>query len=173
MSDFEELCKDNYARIYRYIFAMTGDRASAEDLIQDVFTAAVEKGEAFLRHENPPAFLYRTARNLTLNYLKRRQRAMTETLDEDIPDGGGGLDEVLLRDRDKRIDETRYALQILRGLDPGQRELYRKRYVEQKPIREIAEEIGTNEPAMRMRLVRLRREIQGAVKDLELDEKPD
>jgi RNA polymerase sigma-70 factor (ECF subfamily) len=171
MREFEELCKENYARIYRYIFTMTGTRESAEDLIQDVFTVAISKGEAFLQHENPPAFLYRTARNLTLSYLKRRQRAATEALDENIPDGGGDMDELLFREEDGRIDETRYAVQVLRGLEPRERELYRKRYVAQKPIREIAEELGASEPAMRMRLVRLRREIQGAVKELNLDEK--
>ncbi|SHI07258.1 RNA polymerase sigma-70 factor, ECF subfamily [Sporobacter termitidis DSM 10068] len=171
MREFEELCRENYARIYRYIFAMTGSKESAEDLIQDVFTAAIEKGEAFLQHENPPAYLYKTARNMTFTYLKQRRRMAAEPLDENTPDGDGDLSDQLLRTYDKQIDETAYAGQVLHGLDSGQRELYEKRYVERLPIRDISQELGTSEPAMRMRLVRLRRDIHDAVKELKLDEK--
>lgn len=171
MRDFEELCRENYARIYRYIFAMTGNRESAEDLIQDVFTVAIEKGEAFLQHENPPAFLYKTARNMTFTYIKQRRRTSAELLDENTPDGDGDLSDTLLKTYDRQIDETAYAGQVLQDLDSGQRALYEKRYVERLPIRDISQELGTSEPAMRMRLVRLRRDIQEVVRELKLDEK--
>ena len=55
MKCFEELCRENYGRIYRYIYALAGNKQTAEDLIQDVFIIAYEKGDAFLSHENPPA----------------------------------------------------------------------------------------------------------------------
>jgi len=67
---------------------MTGSKESTEDLIQEVFIAAYEKGEAFLRHEKPAAFLYKTARNMTVTYLKnlKRQRiSAMEYLSENIP----------------------------------------------------------------------------------------
>lgn len=88
MKTFEELCQENYSRIYKYIFSMTGSKESTEDLIQEVFIAAYEKGEAFLRHEKPAAFLYKTARNMTVTYLKnlKRQRiSAMEYLSENIP----------------------------------------------------------------------------------------
>lgn len=170
MSSFEELCKENYGRIYKYIYALTGNREPTEDLIQDVFTVAVEKGYSFLLHENPPAFLYRTARNLTLTYLKRQRLYTSDYLDEYISDGEADLCEQIVRDRDKQIDESVYTGQVLGCLNDKQQSLYALRFIDRKPISDIASEMGVNEPAMRMRLVRLRREICAIVKDLKLDE---
>jgi len=56
-------------------------------------------------------------------------------------------------------------------LNTNQHNLYRQRYVEGKSIKEIASEEGVSETAMRMRLVRLRKEIQDIVKKLKLGEK--
>lgn len=171
MKDFEALCRENYGRVYKYIFALTGSREPAEDLIQDVFTAAFLKGAAFLQHENPPAFLYKTARNLTLTYLKKQQRAPLEYLDENIAGSDGDVCDVILKAHDKTLDETFYIGQVIGRLDREQRALYDARYIEQKPIKEIAQDQGVKEPAMRMRLVRLRRDITKTVEDLKLDER--
>jgi RNA polymerase sigma-70 factor (ECF subfamily) len=171
MKSFEELCQENYKRIYKYIFTMAGSKEVTEDLIQDVFTVAYEKGEAFLQHEKPTAFLYRTARNLTITYLKRQRISAMESLSEDIVGDGTDLCEKLLMDIDQEIDETAYTGQVVGSLDLNQHKLYTQRYIEKKPIKEIAFEQGVSETAMRMRLVRLRREIQCIVKDLKLDEK--
>ncbi len=170
MKCFEELCRENYGRIYRYIYALAGDKQTAEDLIQDVFMIAFEKGDAFLSHENPPAFLYKTARNRTLTYLKRQRKYEAEYLDEDMASGEEDLCAQLLRQQDRDIDETVYAGAVVGGLDERQRALYHERYVEGRPIRDIALDAGVTETAMRMRLVRLRRDIYGAVKKLKLDE---
>jgi RNA polymerase sigma-70 factor (ECF subfamily) len=168
---FEELCRENYNRIYKYIFAMTGNREAAEDLIQDVFTVAYEKDAAFLSHPNPPAFLYKTARNLTLAYLKRQKHHPELALDDSIPGDGGDLLEELLRARDRRVDETAYVGAVLDSLPPRQRALYDERYTSGRPIGELAVEQGVSDTALRMRLVRLRREIIQAVKALRLDER--
>lgn len=171
MKNFEELCEENYKRIYKYIFTMTGSKEASEDLIQDVFTVAYEKGDAFLQHEKPTAFLYRTARNLTLTYLKRQRVSTMDCLPENIADVEADLCDKLLTDIDRKIDETSYTVQVIGSLTSVQHKLYSKRYIEQKPIKEIALEQGISETAMRMRLVRLRQQIYGIVKDLKLDEK--
>lgn len=73
MKAFEILCRENYARIYNYIYAMTKDAFLSEDLVQDVFLIAYRKGEAFLQHEKPEAFLYRTAKNKVLEAMRQNQ----------------------------------------------------------------------------------------------------
>jgi RNA polymerase sigma-70 factor (ECF subfamily) len=169
MNSFEDLCRDNYGRIYRYIFAMTGNREASEDLLQDVFTVAFEKGDAFLSHENPPGFLYRTARNLTLTYIKR-SRTAPQALDESVAAGGGDLFEQLVRRQDSRIDETAVAGDILGRLNTEQRALYTRRYVDRAPIRDIALEADVTESAMRMRLLRLRRDIRDIIGSLRIED---
>jgi RNA polymerase sigma-70 factor (ECF subfamily) len=168
MKSFEELCQENYKRIYKYIFSMTGNREATEDLIQEVFTIAYEKGEAFLKHEKPVAFLYRTARNISLTYLKRQRVFATEYLSENVARDDTDLCEKLLTESDRNIDETNYTDQVIGSLNSSKNELYKKRYIERKSIREIALEQGTSETAMRMRLVRLRREIRSIVRKLKL-----
>ncbi|HOM01942.1 MAG TPA: RNA polymerase sigma factor [Acetivibrio sp.] len=174
MKTFEELCQENYGRIYKYIFSMTGSKESTEDLIQEVFLIAYQKGEAFLQHEKPAAFLYKTARNMTATYLKhlKRQRiSATEYLSENIPQDNADLCETILMEFDRKIDETAYTSQVIGNLDTNQHNLYKQRYIEGKSIKEIASEQGVSETAMRMRLVRLRREIQGIVKKMKIGEK--
>ena len=170
MKSFEDLCRENYGRIYKYIFALTGSRDDAEDLLQDVFTVAFEKGESFLRHENPPAFLYRTARNLALSFVKRRRRTETEELDESVAVCSGDLFDTLAAAHDGRIDAASYAGAVIGRLDTSQQALYTRRYVDRAPVREIALESGVAEPAMRMRLLRLRREVRDIVAGLRLED---
>ncbi|HHV29341.1 RNA polymerase sigma factor [Acetivibrio mesophilus] len=174
MKTFEELCQENYSRIYKYIFSMTGSKESTEDLIQEVFMVAYEKGETFLQHEKPVAFLYKTARNMSLTHLKnlKRQRISSmEYLSENIPKEDTDLCETLLMELDRKIDETAYTGEVIANLNANQHNLYKQRYIDGKSIKEIASEQGVSETAMRMRLVRLRREIQSIIKKLKLGEK--
>jgi RNA polymerase sigma-70 factor (ECF subfamily) len=149
---------------------MTRSKESTEDLIQEVFTVACKKGKAFLQHEKPLAFLYRTARNLTLTYLKQHRISAMECLSENTAVNDTDLCEKLLTDMDRKIDETAYTGQVIESLNSNQHNLYTQRYINHKSIKEIALEQGVSETAMRMRLVRLRREIQGIVKNLKLDD---
>ena len=117
-----------------------------------------------------PHLLYKTARNLTLTYIKRQRKYEAEYLDEDIAAGDEDLYAYLSRQRDREIDETAYTAAVIGSLNDKQRALYTTRYVEGRPIREIARNADVSETAMRMRLVRLRRDIYQTVKDLKLDE---
>ena len=130
------------------------------------------KKAKFLNHENSVAFLYKTARNITLTYIKglKRQKTLEEEYLYDTFEDGD-LCEKLLREQDKKIDETVYTVQVIGSLDLGRYELYKQRYVEGKSVKKIATEKGISEAAVRMRLVRLRREIQSIVKKLKLGEK--
>lgn len=111
---------------------------------------------------------------MTVTYLKnlKRQRiSAMEYLSENIPQDDTDLCETLLMELDRKIDETAYTGQVIGNLNTNQHNLYRQRYVEGKSIKEIASEEGVSETAMRMRLVRLRKEIQDIVKKLKLGEK--
>ena len=80
---FEEICRENYARIYNYILAKTGKKEAAEDITQDVFLIAFQKGDKFLCHEKPIAFLYTTAKNLVLEYYKKSRTNEVELLESE------------------------------------------------------------------------------------------
>jgi len=102
--------------------------------------------------------------------MKRQRIIILEDLSDNVAQDDADLCEKILTELDRNIDETAYTDQVIGSLSSSNNELYRQRYIERKPIREIAKEQGTSETAMRMRLVRLRREIQKIVKKLKLDE---
>ncbi|WP_242971587.1 RNA polymerase sigma factor [Acetivibrio saccincola] len=117
--------------------------------------------------------MYKTARNITLTYikgLKRQETLAKEYLYENATKEGEPYQK-LLREQDQKIDETRYTGQVIESLNPKEYHLYKQCYVEGKSIKEIASEKGISEAAVRMRLVRLRREVQNIVKKLKFDEK--
>ena len=78
------LFRSQHSHLLRFAQIRTGNRAIAEDLVQDAFLAVrrayPDKGAEDLR-----PLLFTTLRNLTVNYLKsgdyRRQRASTEISD--------------------------------------------------------------------------------------------
>lgn len=175
---FEEICRENYARIYNYILAKTGKKEAAEDITQDVFLIAFQKGDAFLHHEKPAAFLYMTARNLVLEYFKKEKEipVKSEILEEtnlvSFPENGFGRDafEELCLLRSTAVNEEKYRKQVLQKLKPKERDLYRKYYVDKKPMKTIAKEFQMSETAVRMKYVRIRKKIQRIAAGLKLDE---
>lgn len=170
---FEEICRENYARIYNYILAKTADRETAEDITQDVFFIAFQKKEAFLLHEKPVAFLYTTARNLILDHYKKTKEipARNAPLEEsDLIAFQRDAYEELCLQKANTVNEEYYRKQILQKLKPKERYLYQQYYVNKRAMKAIARELRISETALRMKYVRLRRKIRKIAADLKLDE---
>lgn len=71
-ASFEELFARHYDMVYGVLFRLTGTRAEAEDLAQEVFLKLYHRP---LRHrENVAGWLYRVAANAGYNALRSRQR---------------------------------------------------------------------------------------------------
>jgi RNA polymerase sigma factor (sigma-70 family) len=75
-SDPEELFARNYARLLRWALQLTGgDRATAEDLLHDVFILFTLRGPNAEAFGNLDAYLYTMLRNLHVSRLRRQTRA--------------------------------------------------------------------------------------------------
>lgn len=170
---FEEICRENYARIYNYILAKTGVKEAAEDITQDVFLIAWQKGDIFLCHEKPIAFLYTTAANLVLEYHKKTGKTTSREMAFDdaktAVNSHDAFEELCLL-RSAGVNEALYRKQVLSGLKPKERDLYRKYYIEKKPMKDIAEQFRMSETAVRMKYVRLRRKVRRLIENLHLDD---
>lgn len=167
---FDEICRENYARIYNYILARTRKREAAEDITQEVFLIAFQKGEAFLRHEKPVAFLYTTARNLVLEYYKKDKLEEVGLDETQMTDCGRDVYEELCIRISDSVKETCYQNRVIRKLSPEEQELYRKYYIDKQPMRSIARELQVSEPAVRMKYMRIRRKVRKIVADFKLDD---
>lgn len=156
---FEGLCAAYYENVLRYLYRTLGDAEAARDAVQEVFLTALGKQTELAAHPNPGGWLFLTARNLAKKAKREAYRRMMEEPADEMeePLDGGSLVELAI---DREIDETRYVEQVLSGLTPEKRRLYALYYLRGRTMREIAAELGMDEPAVRMRFVRLRREIR-------------
>ena len=67
----------HHVAIYRYLLRMLGSRDRAEELTQDVFVHALRAADQYEERAQERAWLFRIARNLRLDALRRDRRAST------------------------------------------------------------------------------------------------
>ena len=91
-------------RLRRYARALVGDRASADDLVQDTLERAWAKLHLYRRGTDLRAWLFTVMHNVHVN--KVRATRVTDTLDDELPElaqRASQGDALLLRDLDRAI----------------------------------------------------------------------
>jgi RNA polymerase sigma-70 factor (ECF subfamily) len=68
----DHLIEQYQHRLLRYLIALTGNRELAEDLFQETWIRVLERGHQYDGKHEFGAWLYAVARNLTLDYLRRK-----------------------------------------------------------------------------------------------------
>ena len=95
---FEEIVTEHYNTLLRIAVQHTGNRAEAEDIVQDIFLKLLEPGKTFRDDGHAKAFLIRSAINRCKDYLKSARRtrsiALSDAAENMLPaDSGGFTDE--------------------------------------------------------------------------------
>src|SRR5213083_3096968 len=91
-------------RLRRYARALVGDRASADDLVQDTLERAWAKLHLYRRGTDLRAWLFTVMHNVHVN--KVRATRVTDTLEDELPElaqRASQGDELLVRDLDRAI----------------------------------------------------------------------
>ncbi len=127
-------------QIYRYIYHRLGNQALAEDLTSEVFVRFLH---ARVTPENLLAYLYRSAHNAIVDYI-RRNPSFLEPLDERV--AAERADPAQLAELESERARLRRA--ILR-LTPEQQQVIVLRYLEELPNAEIARVLGKPEGAVK------------------------
>ncbi|MDO8512616.1 MAG: sigma-70 family RNA polymerase sigma factor [bacterium] len=79
---FAELVKQNLPLIYRYIFRLTGNVATAEDLTQETFVRVWKNLSRFDTKKPFRPWLYRIARNCAFDFLRKKNTVPFSYLSE-------------------------------------------------------------------------------------------
>jgi RNA polymerase sigma-70 factor (ECF subfamily) len=135
-------------------------QTAAEDAAQEALARAWVKWDRCREEERRTAWLGAIARNEALRLRAREHGRKEVPLEED--DGPGvppGEPEAAVTDR----LEVRRAVGHLKEVD---QELVRLRYFEDLPHAEVAEHMGMTEATVRVRLHRLRRNLERELGDL-------
>jgi RNA polymerase sigma-70 factor (ECF subfamily) len=148
------LFERHHVPLFDYLSRMTGDRASAEDLVQDVFIRVLKYRRSYREDGRFETWLYRIARNARADYF--RTRRPSEPIDDERletpsePGPAGALE------HERNVERLRRALLLLRD---DKRELIVLTKYRGMSHEQIAELLGIEVGAVKVRLHR-------AVKDL-------
>jgi RNA polymerase sigma factor (sigma-70 family) len=148
---FEALVDRYTSRLLAFCRHMLGSTEDAEDVLQEVFTAAFNAICADDRPINARPWLYRIARNRCLNHLRRPQHAGQDSMDVFERDGGATTaDTVHTR------EEFRQIVADVGELPESQRTALLLREIDALSYDQIAEAMDTTVPSVKSLLVRAR-----------------
>jgi RNA polymerase sigma-70 factor (ECF subfamily) len=158
---------DLYAEpIYRYLYRFLGEAHTAEDLTSEVFLKLIRVlNTARAPRDQLQGWLYRVARNLAVDWYRKRGKQTTLSLREElIPTGESPL---IRLEKDQDRQRLREALL---ELTQDQQQVLLLRFAQSLKIEEVAQLMGKSEGAIKLLQYRATRRLQ---KLLEKEEKVD
>src|SRR5579884_3673345 len=148
---FEVLVARYQSRLLAFCRHLLSSREDAEDVLQEVFAAAFNAIHADERDINVRPWLYRIARNRSLNHLRRAQAIGVDSMDVHFSDNGAST-------ADKVHDREQFRLLVgdIHELPETQKTALVLREMDALTYEQIAEAMETTVPSVKSLLVRAR-----------------
>ena len=142
---FAQLYEGYFDKIYRYAVLRIGNETEAEDMTQQVFLNALQSISSF-RWKGVPfsAWLFRIAHNQVVDYLRKKTRQSTESLDESLVISKSDPQLVV----EQRLDTEQLILATKR-LTKAQQEVIALRFVSELSTAQVAKVMGKSEGAVK------------------------
>jgi RNA polymerase sigma-70 factor, ECF subfamily len=156
---FAELYENHFERVYAYVVRRVGNRAETEDLTAEVFHHALANLKKFEWRGIPfAAWLFRIAANLISDRWQQAGREVTD--DSKLAEAQASTVEI------KEVERRATLFRLVDTLPAEQRRVVVLRFVEEKSIKEVAQEICKSEGAVKQlqfrALTTLRTRMEGA-----------
>lgn len=148
--EFEEIFREHAQMIYRTAYSVTRTPQDAEDVVQTLFLGLLRRGLPDGLKENPRAYLYRAAVNLSLNAVRLRQRHVP------IADTDSLSASTTRETPEADADRQRLLAKALAQLNPRAVEVLILRYEHDYSDAEIAKLLGKSRGAVALMLYRAR-----------------
>jgi RNA polymerase sigma factor (sigma-70 family) len=148
---FEALVARYQSRLLAFCRHMLGSREDAEDVLQEVFAASFNAILADDRPINVRPWLYRIARNRSLNHLRRVQAIGVDSMDVHLSEGGATT-----ADKVHKREEFRLLVADVQELPETQKTALLLREIDALSYEQIAEAMETTIPSVKSLLVRAR-----------------
>ena len=144
-----------YKEMLTYCTALTKNRSTAEDLVQDAYVRAMTHwGDLYkLERSQCRAWLYKTARNLFIDQARRQAR---ETPAEE--------EQLALASFEEDLSQAAVA-QLVGRLPEDERAIFSLRYFEGYNSKELGEIFSLPPPTIRSRLASAKRRLREWLKD--------
>jgi RNA polymerase sigma-70 factor, ECF subfamily len=144
---FEAFYRANAAGLWSYIYRLTGDPATADDLLQKAFFRFLRANPQVASDDHRRRYLYRTATNLAFDYFRetKRERGHELQRSEAAPPVNDDLRHDMMR--------------VFGELKPRERALLWLAHVEESDHEEIAEAVGVKPKSVKVLLFRARKRL--------------
>ena len=149
---FEELVSQTHRRVYTLAYRLVGDRAEAEDVAQEAYLRMFRGLAGFREEARFETWMYRIVANCAVSALRRRGRFGDIVPDEDLEGPAPEQTEQQTLDSDE-------LSRALAQLPEGQRVVVILKDVYGLSCREIGDELGVEEGAVKVRLHRARKRL--------------
>jgi RNA polymerase sigma factor (sigma-70 family) len=148
---FETLFSRYQSRLLAFCRHMLGSKEDAEDVLQEVFAAAFNAILADEREINVRPWLYRIARNRSLNHLRKASAIGVDSMDVHYAENG-----VSTAEKAMRRESFRQLIGDVQQLPETQRTALLLREIDALSYEQISDAMETTIPAVKSLLVRAR-----------------
>jgi RNA polymerase sigma-70 factor (ECF subfamily) len=156
---FVEIYRRYRDRVYRFACRMTGSAEAARDITHTCFASLLEEPSRFDGRVRLGTYLCAAARNQSLRHASRAWRERAAASSPDVRPGRGPSPlEILLEDERARI-----VREALSALAPLHREVLVLVEYEDLDLATVAEIVGAEVGAVKVRLHRARRKLRAAL----------
>jgi RNA polymerase sigma-70 factor (ECF subfamily) len=161
LAAFGELVARHEKRLWNFLRRFVRDKATAEDLLQEVFLRVVKSAVQWQPSAKVSTWLFTIARNLCTDQARRADLRQTESLDQaKAGEDGSGLRQIDRiaadsGDAEKEALGREIASLVDRAVDElpvEQREVFLMREVMDMSFAEIAAQVGASEPTVKSRM---------------------
>jgi RNA polymerase sigma-70 factor (ECF subfamily) len=155
--------------LYSFLFHMTGSRDVSEDLVQEVFFRVLRYRHTYDESRPFPAWLYQIARNAMLEGAKKRRRELRVVRtdrEEDEPDREPAAPDPTAEESLRKQQEIGLLRRALQRLPDEKREVLVLSRFQNMPYQHIAQVLGCEVGAVKVRVYRAVRELGQIYLDL-------
>ena len=150
--EFQEVYQSESDAIFRFCLLRTSDHDLALDLTQDTFMRFWDTLLKDKEIRNCRAFLFAVARNLVIDWYRKKKAV---SLDEILSDGAPSTGMLLAVESVVEVEaEAKYLVRSINALDPTYRDVVYLRCVEGLKPKEIAEIVGESANVVSVRINR-------------------
>lgn len=157
---FEVLLTRHRRPVFNFLLRFVGDRATAEDLLQEAFLRVIKGAAVYKRQAKFTTWLYTIARNLCVDQARRRKHRNHVSLDApfDHREESASLFDVVASaepagDHHSANHQLHERMQrAIAALPDDQREVFLMRELLDLPFKQIADVVGVSENTVKSRM---------------------
>lgn len=168
MYEFEQLYIKHRNRIYKYLYYLSGDKFTAEELTQETFYRAFNSINSFKGHSKISTWLFQIAKYTFYNSLNKKDKDNQLIEKISIDESFSKLDTP--ENIYEKKEESSYLINSIKKLKPKYQEIIILRTYNELSFKEIGDIFNQSDTWARITFYRAKSKL-GLIMEVELDDK--